>query len=116
MKQFKDIFIKIIKMIQIHKIHKLQKIYFTSLPKIIYKTGTTCGNMGVAGVGLGLIQHKCLFCLTNLSVISICFFLYKNNLNNIYTKLFLLGIFSAFYSLLFIKTTILVSYLEPFWN
>jgi hypothetical protein len=98
------------------QIHKLQQVYFTSLPHLLYKSGTNCGNMGVAGVGLGLIRYKKIFWLTNLSVSSSCFFLYKNNINNIYINFCLFGICSAFYIFLFYKTTNLISYLEHFWN
>ena len=100
----------------INNIHKLKTIYFTTLPTVLYNSGTNNGNMGIAGIGLGLMRYKQFFWVANISVCSSCLVLYKNNINNIYFLMFLCASCSAFYIYLFIKTFNLIRYLDGILN
>ena len=51
----------------------LAQTYFTSLPDYIYYQATSHGNMGYAGVGLGLIKAQQMFWIANMGVLAIYF-------------------------------------------
>jgi len=87
-------------------------VYFTSFPNLIYDVATHHGNMGFAGIGLGLIYNQRIFWTFNLGTGIGVFYIvyYKNNLNiyYYYINIFLFIIFICLHMFLLNKNIYLL--------
>uniref|UniRef100_A0A6C0HYJ3 Uncharacterized protein n=1 Tax=viral metagenome TaxID=1070528 RepID=A0A6C0HYJ3_9ZZZZ len=65
--------------------YKFYQIYFTQFPYVLFHKATQVGNMGYAGVGLGLIHSQQMFWVSN-SCVGIVVYNNMYNVNYFYTN------------------------------
>ena len=87
------------------------RVFFTSYPNTLYNSGNRYGNMYYAGVGLGLINCRNMFWLTNMGL---CFsvklaYNYKSDLHLMGAVICLiLSIYGFTYVVIIVKTNYLL--------
>ena len=74
------------------------RVYFTNFPNYLYNIGNGVGNMGIAGIGLGLINAQKMFWIANAGII---IFLYNDN--SLYVDVILFSFCTYLYIVSFLK-------------
>jgi hypothetical protein len=76
----------------------IARVYFTNYPSYLYNIGNGVGNMGIAGIGLGLINAQRLFWIANVGII---IFLYNDH--SLYIDVLLFSFCTYLYIVSFLK-------------
>ena len=95
----------------LHKIKYIIYVYFTTFPYLLHEIGNNSGNMGISGIGLGLIDCQKIFWISNIGVF-LHLLIKKYYINLYFINIFLYLLFIYLYISSLLKTICLIKYLK----
>lgn len=91
----------------INKLIKIVQVYFTPYPYLLYSNANNNGNLGLTGIGLGLIYCQKIFWINNICMIIILY--NQNNIKFYFIQKIIFLSFIYLYLLTLSKTNYLLN-------